>query len=176
MDRACQWGRASSHLWVISNFSAGNNQQNEAHLCHPSWRPWRFIQESRVWSRMAPAEISGLGKGHVAFVGDLARKDSGGRRSKLKSSLNPLSCYSVLSFGFSWLVAFGWGVFLAIIEIFPISQSIHIALSLDLCSRIAHVLWLWQQGWDFFPWGSLLALYQLSKDYFDSHLCRFVCL
>lgn len=34
---------------------------------------------------MAPAEISGVGKGAVAFVEELAGKDSGVSRLKLKS-------------------------------------------------------------------------------------------
>lgn len=73
-----------------------------------------------MWSRTVPSEISGLGKDGVGFGGDPAGQDSGVSRLKLKSSLNPLFCYSVLSLGVGWLVGV-WRFFLATIEIFPIS-------------------------------------------------------
>lgn len=73
-----------------------------------------------MWSRTVPSEISGLGKDGVGFGGDPAGQDSGVSRLKLKSSLNPLFCYSVLNLGVGWLVGV-WRFFLATIEIFPIS-------------------------------------------------------
>lgn len=64
-----------------------------------------------MWSRTVPSEISGLGKDGVGLGGggDPGGQDSGVSRLKLKSSLNPLFCYSVLNLGFGWL-GFG-GVF-----------------------------------------------------------------
>jgi len=101
-----------------------------------------------------------------------------GKQVETEVILNPLYYYSVLSLAFVFFIFFSFfgynRVFFQFLSQFILS-FLWPLLKNSACAALTAVSIVW--FWFFFsPCGSLLALYSLSKDYFDSNLCRFFCL